>query len=32
MMTNVSMRSNKDLKLSVIFNNMKVIGNLDESS
>lgn len=30
--TNVSMRLNKDFKLSIIFNNMKVIGNLDESS
>lgn len=32
MVTNVSMRLNKDFKLSIIFNNMKVIGNLDESS
>ena len=30
--TNVSMRSNKDWKLSIVFNNMKLIGNLDESS
>lgn len=32
MVTNVSMRLNKDFTLSIIFNNMKVIGNLDESS
>lgn len=31
-MTIVSVRSNKDWKLSIVLNNMNVIGNLDESS